>query len=74
MAEVARYKFGNSVCIVMDDFCSFPDQKERDANIRTRVEENALRAIRAHPEKYFAWLEKHKDAFSEEENSEEKGG
>ena len=54
MALAMEFKSGNTTIKIMDDFCSYPDQAERDARIRKRVYANALAAIRANPEKYYA--------------------
>ena len=46
----------------MDDFCSAPDQKERDARILKRVDAIVLAAIRANPEKYYALMKQKEEA------------
>ena len=56
MALAMEMKSGNTTIRIMDDFCSAPDQDERDAKIRKRLYANALAAIRANPERYYAWL------------------
>lgn len=58
MALAMELKSGNTTIKIMDDFCSAPNQAERDAEIRKRVYANALAAIRANPERYHAWLER----------------
>lgn len=54
MALAMELKSGNTTIRIMDDYCSAPNQAERDAEIRKRVYANALAAIRANPEKYYA--------------------
>ena len=51
MALAMEYTSGNARIRIMDDFCSAPDQKERDARILKRVDAIVLAAIRANPEK-----------------------
>jgi len=58
MALAMEFKSGNTTIKIMDDYCSAPDQAERDARIRKRVYANALAAIRANPEKYYALMER----------------
>lgn len=58
MALAMEFKSGNTTIRIMDDFCSAPDQAERDAKIKKRLYANALAAIRANPEKYYALLER----------------
>lgn len=60
MALAMEFKSGNTTIKIMDDYCSAPDQAERDARIRKRVYANALAAIRANPEKYYALMERKK--------------
>lgn len=62
MAEAMRFVSGNATCIIMDDFCSHPDQAKRDAEIKKRVADNALRGIRANPERYYQRLSEIKKA------------
>ena len=54
MALAMEFKSGNTTIRIMDDYCSAPDQAERDAQIKKRIYANALAAIRANPEKYYA--------------------
>ena len=58
MALAMEFKSGNTTIRIMDDFCSAPDQKERDARIKKRLYANALAAIRANPERYYALMER----------------
>lgn len=58
MALAMEFKSGNTTIRIMDDFCSAPDQKERDARIKKRLYANALAAIRANPEKYYALMKR----------------
>ena len=53
-----EFKSGNTTIRIMDDFCSAPDQAERDAKIKKRLYANALAAIRANPERYYALMER----------------
>ncbi len=69
MALAMEYTSGNAKIKIMDDFCSAPDQKERDARILKRVDAIVLAAIRANPEKYYALL-KRKEGENEKEGSE----
>ena len=69
MALAMEYTSGNAKIKIMDDFCSAPDQKERDARILKRVDAIVLAAIRANPEKYYALL-KQKEGENEKEGSE----
>lgn len=62
MAEAMRFVSGNTTCIIMDDCCSHPDQAKRDAEIKKRVADNALRGIRANPERYYKRLAEIKKA------------
>jgi hypothetical protein len=54
MALAMEFKSGNTTIRIMDDYCSAPDQAERDAKIKKRIYANALTAIRANPERYYA--------------------
>jgi len=54
MALAMEFKSGNTTIRIMDDFCSAPDQAEKDARIKKRIYANALAAIRANPERYYA--------------------
>ena len=56
MALAMEFKSGNTTIRIMDDFCSAPDQAERDAAIKKKVYANALTAIRANPERYYEVL------------------
>lgn len=58
MALAMEFKSGNTTIRIMDDFCSAPDQEERDARIKKRLYANALAAIRANPEKYYALMKR----------------
>lgn len=58
MAVAMKFTIGNTKVTIMDDFCSAPDQAERDAAIKKRIYANALAAIRANPERYYAVLER----------------
>ena len=60
MALAMEYTSGNARIRIMDDFCSAPDQKERDA--RKRVDAIVLAAIRANPEKYYALMKQKEEA------------
>ena len=68
MALAMEFKSGNTTIKIMDDFCSAADQAERDARIKKRLYRNALTAIRANPEKYYALMER-----KERENAENPG-
>lgn len=57
MGLAREFTIGNTKITIYDDFCSAPDQVERDAAIRKRFYSNALAAIRANPERYYAVLE-----------------
>lgn len=57
MGLAREFTIGNTKITIYDDFCSAPDQAERDAAIRKRFYSNALAAIRANPERYYAVLE-----------------
>lgn len=57
MALAMEFKSGNTTIRIMDDYCSAPDQAERDAKIKKRIYANALTAIRANPERYYAVVE-----------------
>lgn len=57
MGIAQEFTIGNTKITIYDDFCSAPDQAERDAAIRKRFYSNALAAIRANPERYYAVLE-----------------
>ena len=52
MALAMEYTSGNARIRIMDDFCSAPDQKERDARILKR-------------EKYYALLKQKEEAREE---------
>ncbi len=65
MALAMEYTSGNAKIKIMDDFCSAPDQKERDARILKRVDAIVLAAIRANPEKYYALLKQKEEAREE---------
>ena len=54
MALAMEFKSGNTTIRIMDDFCSAPDQAEKDARIKKRIYANALAAIRANPDRYYA--------------------
>ena len=69
MALAMEFKSGNTTIRIMDDFCSAPDQAERDARIKKRVYANALAAIRANPEKYYAVLERKENSTHEGRNA-----
>ena len=58
MALAMELKSGNTTIKIMDDYCSAPNQAERDAQIKKRVYANALAAIRANPEKYHSLMER----------------
>jgi hypothetical protein len=58
MALAMEFKSGNTTIRIMDDFCSAPNQAERDAQAKKRLYRNALAAIRANPEKYNALMER----------------
>lgn len=62
MALAMEIKSGNTTIQIMDDYCSAPDQAERDARIKKRLYANALAAIRANPERYYAWLKEKEGA------------
>ena len=62
MALAMEYTSGNARIRIMDDFCSAPDQKERDARILKRVDAIVLAAIRANPEKYSALMKQKEEA------------
>lgn len=58
MGLAQEFTIGNTKIKINDDFCSAPDQAERDAAKRKRVYTNALAEIRANPERYYAVLER----------------
>ena len=58
MGIAQEMQIGNTKIIIHDDFCSAPDQAERDAEIRNRFYANSLAAIQANPERYYAVLER----------------
>lgn len=58
MALAMEFMSGNTRIRIMDDYCSAPDQKERDAAIKERVYRNALRAIQNNPERYYALMKR----------------
>lgn len=60
MAVAMKFTIGNTRVTIMDDFCSAPDQAERDAAIKKKIYANALAAIRANPERYYAVLKRKK--------------
>lgn len=55
MALAMEFKSGNTTIRIMDDCCSAPNQAEIDERIRKKIYSDALAAIRANPEKYYAW-------------------
>ena len=57
MGLAQEFTIGNTKIKIWDDFCSAPDQAERDAAIRKRFYADALAEIRANPERYYAVLE-----------------
>jgi len=58
MAVAMKLTIGNTKITIMDDFCSAPDQKERDAAIKKKIYADALAAIRANPIHYYEMLER----------------
>lgn len=69
MAVAKEFKSGNATIQIMDDFCSAPNQAERDKQIWRRVHANVLTAIRANPEGYYALRER-----KEKGNEQDTGG
>ncbi len=65
MALAMEFMDGNTKIRIMDDFCSAPDQAERDAQIKKRVYANALRAIRNDPSRYYALMERRGQGYEE---------
>ncbi len=57
MGLAREFMIGNTKIKIWDDYCSAPNQAEKDAEIRKRFYSNALAEIRANPERYYAVLE-----------------
>lgn len=67
MAVAMKFTIGNTKVTIMDDFCSAPDQAERDAAIKKKIYADALAAIRANPERYYEMVERREKGIGRHE-------
>lgn len=73
MALAMEFTIGNTRVQIMDDFCSGPDQAERDAAIKKKIYADALTAIRANPERYYEVLARKEKGHTDEEKNTSEG-